>query len=150
MSEYNVGDLVEAVKGETKYVGRVFSDYGLYVGENGPRLAYLEVNGFTVTVLEKAVPALPTEHGWYQAEAHGTKYLFQLSEHDLGWFYVGNEYQPAPRRRTPNDAESRGGLTRLEPVTVTVQKVIDYLVNVQGFQPGGIPKCISREFGLSS
>ena len=70
MQEFHEGDLVEAVKGETVIRGRLkhVPDTGsrpvlnLTVALNSDTL-HLEANGFTVTVIEKAAPPLPTEPG---------------------------------------------------------------------------------------
>jgi len=67
-TEPAVGDLVRAVKGETKVEGRVKrsrSGAPGFVGESNRSVEALLRQGYVVEVVEKAKPALPTEPGVY-------------------------------------------------------------------------------------
>jgi len=68
------GDLVEAVKTEIASSTRLRGVLKSTGWENGfilqaqgfsPEISELEAKGFTLTLLEKATPPLPTEQGWY-------------------------------------------------------------------------------------
>lgn len=82
MSTYNEGDLVEAVKGDTVIGGRVSLalDGRVIIGESSRSVGVLENEGFTVTVIERAKPKLPTEPGVYTAHpAAADPLLYQLT-----------------------------------------------------------------------
>jgi len=78
MNEYNEGDLVEAVKGETVFRERLKSDDGsrLYMPtmRGGPHVLNLAGMGYTVRVIEKAEEKveLPSEPGIYVSRKDGT------------------------------------------------------------------------------
>jgi hypothetical protein len=123
MSDYNEGDLIEAVKDKarvTDVATRSNLGGGLYlpIMRGAIYLDTLERGGWTLTVLEKAAPPLPTEPGWY------------LDKYDDIWG-VSAEGRFGYRGRTwaqpGEDVTAYAPFTRLEPVPVTVQKVIDYL-----------------------
>lgn len=134
MSEFREGDLVEAVKGERRVVDRVkFSSgslifpRGLYIGDPqllGPSSIYSFLNaGFTVTVIERAKSALPTEPGVYaplgKAPLHDVR-IFQLCNNGA-WFE--GDVRVGEAELQAFDDEVR--LTRLEPVPVTARRVLD-------------------------
>lgn len=118
MSEYNEGDLVEAVKGDTVIRGRI-SDIGQgpFIDIPDPWTGTLENADFTVTVIEKAAPALPTEPGWYLSNGGG------------GAVYLGVDGSWSDDRNygvNPGEiARKHAPLTRLEPVPDTAKKVLD-------------------------
>ena len=130
MSEYQEGDLIEAVKGESVVRGRLhqgtqpYSKQYRYVGDFADVDYYIR-QGFTVTVLEKAAPPLPTEPGHYLDKDGHHWELPSVGELDPYW---------AP-------------YTRLEPVPVTVQKVIDYLVSECA--NGWLIEGVRKHFGVS-
>ena len=123
MTEYNEGDLVEAVKGTTVIRGPLVNSFGLgrslclklNLGIETDIIRF-EANGYTITVIEKAAPVvvLPTEHGAYK-DNQGD--LWQLN--DYGWKLLTSD---PPDEFKP---ENYVPLTRLEPVSETAKKVLD-------------------------
>ena len=123
MTEYNEGDLVEAVKGETVIRGLLVNICGL--GRSlclkltlgiETDLIHLEANGFTITTIEKAEPVvvLPTELGVYE-DHEGD--LWQLNVN--GWKLLTSD---------PPDAfkpENYAPFALLAPVSETAKKVLD-------------------------
>ena len=69
MNDFVVGDLVEAVKGQSSMLGPLIRDNYkcLLIAEHGWLLNDLIAEGWTVTVIKKAAPVvvLPTEPGIY-------------------------------------------------------------------------------------
>lgn len=152
MSEFNEGDLVEAVKGDTVIRGRLGR-----VPDGGSRpvldltiafrsdVLHLEANGYTVTVIERAKPELPTERGFYLS-CNGLDVLYQGT--DGSWSddaKYGVEPVEVSRKHAP--------LTRLEPVPETAKKVLDRLSSFWEFGP---PQnfldefaAIAAEFGVT-
>lgn len=129
MTEYNEGDLVEAVKGDTVIRGRLAPEsfgcgFGI-VGMGWP-LNSLERVGFTLTVIEKAAPknVLPTEAGVY-ADREGD-FLIVYEDGDVQSVEVAKGHQSAKRMPIAVDSDF-APYTRLEPVPVTVKKVLDAL-----------------------
>ncbi len=136
---FNEGDLIEATKGDTVIRGRLVpatdshgdplppqADLWLVV-ENWPapqtddnprhRTTFVDalgLYGWTVTVIEKAAPALPTEPGHYLRD--GWDCVYTLSPVEQWWY--GNS-----QRRVEEMADN-GPLTRLEPVADTAKKVL--------------------------
>ena len=126
---FNVGDLVEAEKKEiassTRFRGLIEN-----INPDGeppflvvsaqkyqPELAWLEREGFTVTVIEKALPPLPTEPGIYAETNHPVNRvnLWQLSD-------GGNWYSLADAKYDHRAAEF-APFTRLAPVAEVLGKV---------------------------
>ena len=125
MSEFREGDLVEAVKGETVMRARVYRDTEWLDGA-GRSIAGLRGDGFTVTLIERAKPALPTEPGVYaplgKAPSHAVR-LFKLKPGD-GWWEDSRPVVPHTMRDL-EDWAAEGSLTRLEPVPDAARKVLD-------------------------
>lgn len=112
MTEFSEGDLIEATKGDTVIRGRV-SSTGVLV-ETGRSLQGLREQGFTLTPIEKAAPALPTEPGFY-LDGQGDVWRLTTS---------GNWSCPtAPSE--DGHAKTYAPFTRLEPVADTAKKVLD-------------------------
>lgn len=124
MTEYNAGDLVEAVKGDTVIRARLEAS-GLRPGAIGrtsvPGIGRspeeLEQFGFTVETIERATPPLPTEPGFY---LNRRKELWTL-ENNGSW---RNDYDDP---ESPAAVFNSAPLTRLEPVADTAKKVLDAL-----------------------
>jgi hypothetical protein len=127
VSDYKEGDLIEAVKGETVVRGRVIIN-PLHIAaiECQPGISWLEENGFTITVIEKAEPQvnLPSEQGFYST-ANGE--VWEVDE--------DGEFK-STRRGTylsPNGAselralEAVAPFTRLEPRAVTAKAASEWL-----------------------
>jgi hypothetical protein len=120
-NEYNEGDLVEAVKGETRMSGRLadalMGDLG--IDGMGWPIRSLEREGFTITVIEKAKPKVvpPTDVGFY------------LSRESKLWTLEVNGYwrDDYDYTRRPDEAEAHAPFTRLEPRAVTAKAVLDRL-----------------------
>ena len=143
-NEYNVGDLIEAVKGESSMRGPLIRDNYkcLLIAEHGWLLNELIADRWTVTVIKKAAPVvvLPTEEGTYLDIDDDVWRInrFGLLECQMGYPAPGNPENYAP-------------FTRLEPVSVTAKKVLD---RVDGygidddldFEP--FLKNIAKEFGV--
>ena len=125
MTEYNEGDLVEAVKGTDVRRGLVTTPSGhLHAKLQSKCLHNYEAEGWTLTVIEKAAPknVLPTEAGFYVGDydrSPSGKILIEL----LGTAeWVDNTDS---RYLDVEWVQKLGNLTRLEPVPVTAAKVID-------------------------
>ncbi|WP_193510445.1 hypothetical protein [Cryobacterium sp. BB736] len=126
-TEFREGDLVEAVNGDTVIRGRLARDN--FANDLGIRAASYNLrplarDGFTITVIERAMPELPTDHGVYQA-ANGTTWtLFRNGD----WFDNGDG-SIAVQWSAHEFADTHGVLpfVRLEPVSVTAKKVLDAL-----------------------
>ena len=145
MTEYNEGDLVEGVKGESVIRGRLDNIGNLIIDGLDWRVASLIRNGFTIRVVEEAaaVVVLPTEPGIYQDNGGDP---WELT--DFGWVF-GDQVM-SPDKFAP--------FTRLEPVSETAKKVLTALndfahpVTSQTF-PGRVIyndgwDAVAAEFGL--
>lgn len=122
------GDLVEAVKGEDVIRGRARlagEDYMWWIGASGRSAGNLEALGFTLTVVEKAAPPLPTEPGLY------------VDKDGDPWRFLGG--RPLNREWAP--------YTRLEPVPETVKRVADYL---RGYGRRLAADDVEEHFGVTS
>ena len=147
MTEYNAGDLVEAVKGDTVIRGRLN-----HRAELRPTMAlccdmlYLEANGFTVTLVERATPPLPTEPGIY-SDVDGDIWLLSLTR---VWTILTDEH----RARITDDVAPEDGapFTRLEPVPVTAKRVLDRVRTLFGAGALILAEVdeIAAEFGVES
>lgn len=132
MSKFSVGDYVEATKGRDGVKGVVrLSGQVLVVGASCRSVDGLEAQGWTVTVLEKAAPPVPTEPGYY-FDKDGDMW------NERNDTVIGLDPRYAP-------------YTRLEPVPVTVQKVIDKLADGGIIRRGGeVARAIREIFGVTS
>lgn len=112
MSDYNEGDLVEAVKGEDHRIGRVTVP-GTHQRMQGYCLHRYKEDGWTVTVIERAKPALPTAEGWY-LDRQGDCWHLNASG---SWYCPSSPSDDArPQVYVP--------FTRLEPVADTAKRVL--------------------------
>jgi hypothetical protein len=122
MSEekYHEGDLVEAVKGESVVRGRVelspeYKHPTLALPALGamstPYLSGYVDHGYTITVIEKAKPPLPTEPGWY-VDGQNDAWLLNNS----GYWYCAASPGDDPAQYAP--------FTKLEPVAETARRVV--------------------------
>jgi hypothetical protein len=158
MSElFAEGDLVEAVKNEfssSTMVRGVLKSTGW---ENGfilqaqgfsPEISYLESRGFTLTLIEKATPPLPTEPGIYVSWVNppSPKIVHKL----LTGFWVDagdNNYLE------DSDVSAIMPMTRLEPVDVTAKKVLERVREMYDGSQRTTPdviKLVAKEFGVTS
>jgi len=149
MTEYNEGDLVEAVKGETVIRGLLVNICGL--GRSlclkltlgiETDLIHLEANGFTITVIEKAAPVvvLPTEPGAYgYAGWSDILILNNLGEWHNQW-----------ASRIDVTALEGSGLTRLAPVSETAKKVLDRVRKVWPLYNDRDLDVLAAEFGVTA
>ena len=130
MTEYNEGDLVEAVKGNTVIRGPLVN-----IGVLGRSLClkltlgletdiiHLEANGYTITVIEKALPkvVLPTQPGIYQ-DAGGRLWMRGEDRTDISpqpfWWELDGGLTGIPVDLP---------LTPLEPASETAKKVLKAL-----------------------
>lgn len=152
MTEYNEGDLVEAVKGETVIRGRATASYGKHLlGRSGRIMEELEDNGFILTVIEKAAPknVLPTEPGIYVTEGSEVWEkvpLFLLG--DQSWQFANGE----DASEAAANWGTKAPLTKLEPVPVTAKKVIERfeILHLSDNMWLDDVAVISAEFGVSS
>lgn len=131
MTEYNIGDLVEAVKGESVIRGRL--DDQLDLDPIGWDIPYFVQDGYTVTVVERAALTveLPTESGLY-ADDDGDAWLLSPT----GKFIPLTDLSS---RRIPTDvadalkAEDFVPFTRLESRAETAKAVIDSIRETEEF-----------------
>ena len=119
-SDYAEGDFVEVVKGRTRISGVLAPGYAssLFIEGFGRSIGTLKRDGYTVTVIERAKPALPTEPGFYLTD-YSYNEVFELTA--AGDWYCGTDAIPV--ERVIHDAGDR--LVRLEPVPETAKKVLE-------------------------
>ncbi len=123
MTDFHEGDLIEAVKGKAK-IGGVVSNWsggGLGIEDTGWSIEALVTHGYTVAVIERAKPALPTTPGAYK--------------YDGGWCSVAvlndvGEWRDVYGNRLTVTHLDAPRLTPLAPVAETAKKVLDALVDV--------------------
>lgn len=127
---YNEGDLVEAVNEDgaklTGFLGKR-EDGLLYLGAYHwifPTWVAENAGFSTITVIEKAKPQLPTEHGAYR-DKDGDLWVLTV---DGEWhdFSTGNETHHKPGMSPGNYRP----FTRLEPAAETVKKVLDRIADL--------------------
>ena len=131
MNDYNEGDLVEAVRGETIIRGRVktTTDDKLWLGSSDRTISGLiSQGGFTITVIEKAPKnPLPTEPGLYVTDTSdpgGVFVLYRLNSHGQ-WFVMWTMAEAEQRTESAMIAGTNGEkLFRLEPAHETAKKVL--------------------------
>jgi len=142
MCEFNVGDLVEARKGELVIRDRVvMKSYGLALGAMDWSLSGARLNGHTLSLVEAATPPLPTEPGAYMT-VDGD--VLTLDKPLLGWA-CGSLSISAKSLELP--------LTKLEPVPDTAKKVIDATIRTFNSKGGNIVDAlisVSQEFEVGS
>jgi len=155
MSDFNVGDLVEARKGECIIRDRVqvserWPD-SLFLGDSpyAEILNWYTVHGFTLSLVEAATPPLPTEEGaiitWNKGYAQETAVLEKTNQ----WLYNGNNFETAEIEQ----AIDGHPFTRLEPVPDIARKVIDATIRTFNSKGGNIVDAlmsVSQEFGVES
>ena len=126
-AEYNEGDLVEGVKGESVIRGRLDNIGNLIIDGLDWRVASLIRNGFTIRVIEKAAPVvvLPTEPGCYVDEFNHTFAILGFN----GGKWCG------PFVPTDDASKLIPPFTRLEPVSETAKKVLDRVASWWEFGP---------------
>ena len=124
MSEFNVGDLVEARKGEEGLRGRIVDIEGslcLRAGTWSHGISVLRRMAYTFSLVEAATPPLPTEEGaiitWNKGYAQETAVLEKTNQ----WLYNGNNFETAEIEQ----AIDGHPFTRLEPVQDIAKKVLD-------------------------
>ena len=144
MSDYAEGDYVEVVKGRTRISGVLSTDFsGLRIADAGWSIESLKYEGFTVTTIERAKPALPTEPGFYLTDYFYPD-VFELNA-DGNWYY-GDDVIAV--ERVIYDGGNR--LTRLAPEPETAKKVLDrvetYLKSTVAIAALGD---LRREFGVT-
>ena len=149
MSDYAEGDFVEAVKGRTRISGVLSTDFsGLRIADAGWSIESLKYEGFTVTVIERAKPALPDVPGtvisWKAAYFTGLAVLEKANQ----WLYNGvNLNNAAMLQEIEGNA-----FTRLAPVPETAKKVLDAVVDRTVMHCDGCNghlRSIAAEFGVT-
>ena len=122
MSEYNEGDLVEAVKGDTVIRGRLDHRAELTLTTAlTSDMRHLKATGYVVTVIERATPPLPSEAGIY-VDRDGDTWLHTNTG---GWSFLTDGYHRV--RIVDIDAAENAPFTRLEPAPVTAKRISDWL-----------------------
>ena len=147
MSDFNVGDLVEARKGELVIRDRVvMKSYGLALGAMNWSLRDVRLNGYTLSLVEAATPPLPKEAGIYESRHElimsGCSPWVLDAEGD--WWLTADSVQA---ELVPTD------LVRLEPVPDTARKVIDATIRTFNSKGGNIVDAlmsVSQEFEVGS
>lgn len=117
MSKFQEGDPVEAVNGETRIVARLEArDGGLFFTGWGRGTNSAECDGFTLTLIERPVSKveLPTEPGVYLGSVLRGMPMWLTAD---GHWYTAKSRVYEPERHAP--------FTKLEPVSVTAEKVLD-------------------------
>lgn len=146
MSEYNEGDLVEAVKGDCTIRGRLVpSQVGLRLEDAGWSIAGFEMDRWAVTVIEKAAPKLPDEPGVYIESGKPVS-------HASIWTLAPNgKWLCAANAKYDGRAAEFAPFTRLEPVPVTAKKVLDEVRGHGTFWAGAKTlDDIAKQFGVTS
>ena len=149
-TDFSVGDLVEARKGERVIRDRIYAGpYEFrYLGEPsvfGPSsVGWFRDQGFTLSLVEAATP-LPTEPGIY-ADIEGDPWKLNATtdDYEARWSF-GNEY------KTRAQVSQHVPFTRLEPVPDTARKVIDATIRTFNSKGGNIVDAlisVSQEFGV--
>lgn len=156
MTEYNEGDLVEAVRDDTVIRGRAVASFGKHLlGLSGRIMEELENNGFTLTVIEKAAPknVLPTEAGFYVGnydKSPSGKILIELLNSPEGQWVDNTD----SRYLDVEWVQKLGNLTRLEAVPVTAKAVIETVVLALSSDLGDHwttrVRAVGSRFGVSS
>ena len=148
MTDFNVGDLVEARKGETRIVARlVWSGDCLFFDGWGSGVLSAVDQGFTLSLVEAATPPpLPKEAGIYESRhesiMRGCSPWVLDAEGD--WWLTADSVQA---ELVPTD------LVRLEPVPDTARKVIDATIRTFNSKGGNIVDAlisVSQEFEVDS
>ena len=141
MSDFNEGDLVEAVKGETSIRGQLWRDSAgfLMVGASVWAVEDLIHEEWGITVAKKATPPLPDDPGavisWVTKFYTGLAVLEKTDQ----WCYNGVTLNGAALRQEIGEAS----IVPLESVPVTAKRVLDRLANFWEFGP---PKNFQEEF----
>jgi hypothetical protein len=156
MSElFAEGDLVEATKDEQVIrnrikKGRRHSNLYMVVGDMPNDLLHMTENlGFTLTLLEKATPPLPTEPGIYVSWVGLPSPTIVHKLFTGFWVDAGdNNYLE------DSDVSALMPLTRLEPVAETAKKVLDRVLEEYGTLPlrfiADVLPIVAEEFGVTS
>lgn len=123
MDEFNKGDLVEAVNGETVIRGRMQEIGGelllpLTLAMRSD-IAHLTANGFTLSTIEKALPPLPTEPGIYAGKSGS---IWELGGSG-GWWCLSNPMTQPVADGAP--------FTRLAPVAEVLGKMLAEPIGVR-------------------
>jgi hypothetical protein len=153
MSElFAEGDLVEAVKTEIASSTRLRGVLKSTGWENGfilqaqgfsPEINELEAKGFTLTLIEKATPPLPTEPGWYSDCRDD---IWRVSPTGA-WTY-------SDTWRSASEVAMYAPFIRLEPVAETAKKVLDRVLEEYGTLPlrfiADVLPIVAKEFGVTS
>ena len=146
MTEYNEGDLVEAVKGESLIRARLVQrPDALWLGAGGSTVQYYEILGYTITVIAKAAPVvvLPTEPGAYMC-SRGSLWVLN-GNHDWLDFSAGtggvNNQAAANPFYHP--------FTPLAPVSETAKKVLDRVRKVWPLYNDRDLEVLAAEFGVT-
>lgn len=142
MTEFSEGDLIEASKGDTVIRGRVVPlGGGLTIQAGGWDVDSFERSGFTLTVIEKAAPALPTEPGAYLVtKTFRGKRCVLLTQTGEWYDYLGGMVAAEYVQKY---------LLPLEPmasVSDTAKKVLDRVARSVGND--SILRKIATEFGV--
>ena len=159
MQEFHEGDLVEAVKGETVIRARVEENNGTQGIPMGGIAYYylktLEADGFTLTVIEKAAPPLPTEPGWYLGRPGSRNYahLQLCADADCEDSSEGPHWYRPDQSRVldPSEvAEYYLPLERLELASVTAKKVLDAIrARIGSIDSAYDFQAVAAEFGVT-
>jgi hypothetical protein len=150
---FSEGDLVEAVKTEiassTRLRGVLKSreTFGLVMQAQGyePALNWLDAQGFTLILLEKAIP-IPTEPGIYVSWVNPPS---PTIVHCIG----SGEWVDLPDSEylTVDDVAALMPLTRLEPVVITARRVLARMDAEWALNSYSVAhRTVSKEFGVGA
>lgn len=148
MTEYNEGDLVRVERGEVVIQDRLAasalsSPRGRLYLPASPKTHYidvLEAEGYTVSVVERATPPLPTDDGFY-IDRRG---LCWSIENTGDWRFGGTTFNP-------EEVARYAPFIRLEPVPVTAKRVLDALrTRIGSLGLAYDYELVAIEFGVTS
>ena len=149
MSDFNVGDLVEARKGELVIRDRVvMKSYGLALGAMNWSLRDVRLNGYTLSLVEAAT-LLPLEPGHYLLDFSLTSHVYTLSVDGYWW---DGSVQVSEEKMQYQVANAVTDPVRLESVPDIARKVIDATIRTFNSRGGNIVDAlilVSQEFGVS-
>lgn len=163
MTEYNEGDLVEAVKGDTVIRGRVnrHGELNLTMALTSDML-HLKANGYTVTLVQRATPPLPDVNGIYFPRRTFEPHIRVVTRAQGIWYDATGEPLDDDDFDWLNRRHASGDLTHFEPVPVTAKRVLDAVRKTltlpkDGKRPNGEfivtydqIEAIAAEFGVTS
>ena len=147
MTDFSEGDLIEATKGESVLRGRLVwtEQPGLIISKTDWGVTSLEIDGWTLTVIERATPPLPTAKGWYM-DGRGVLWDLRHNSHGDPEWYCDDDFVGLPH------VEQYGPFVQWAPVADTAKKVLDRfeeVFNASFIQLPDALESVRTEFGAT-